>query len=263
MINLEKCKQEFLKYTETYDLENEGIKRKQLHSLRVMEDSQKIARALNLSEEEIEIASLIGLLHDIGRFEQYNRNNTHLNEMLLDHTKIGIEVLLKDDYIKKYIDDEHYIPIIFKAIKNHNKYKIEEGLNEEELLFAKIIRDADKIDILYEGENIYWNTIREKETVENSKISIKIEQQFKNELPVKKWGNERNDTVDGLLILLSYIYDINFRETLEIVDKENYANKIFDRFEFKDEKTKEQIENLKKILLKFIRLSLRKSKKDD
>ena len=263
MINLEKCKQQFLKYTETYDLQNEGIKRKQEHSLRVMEESRKIAEALNLDEEKVEIAELIGLLHDIGRFEQYNRGNNHLNEMLLNHAELGIEVLLKDDYIKKYIDDEHYIPIIFKAIKNHNRYKIEKGLNEEELLFAKIVRDADKLDILYEGENIYWNTKREKENVENSKISIKIEQQFKNELPVKKWGNERNDTVDGLLILLSYIYDVNFKETLEIVSKEDYANKIFNRFEFKDEKTKEQIENLKKILLKFIRLSLRKSKKDD
>ena len=61
-----------------------------------------------------------------------------------------------------------------------------------------------------------------------------------------------------LLILLSYIYDINFRETLEIIDKENYVNKILNRFDFKDEKTKEQIEELKKILLKFIKTSLRK-----
>ena len=117
---------------------------------------------------------------------------------------------------------------------------------------------ARTIDILYEGENIYWNTQREKENVENSKISIKIEQQFKVERQVKKLGNERNDTVDGLLILLSYIYDINFKETLEIVQKEDYANKILDRFDFKDVETKEKIGNLRRILLKFIRLSLRK-----
>lgn len=171
---------------------------------------------------------------------------------------MGVEVLLKDDYIKKYIDDEHYIGVILKAIKNHNKFKIEDDLNEEELLFAKIIRDADKLDILYEGLEIYWNTKREKESVENSKISVKIEQQFKAERPVKKLGNERNDTVDGLLILLSYIYDINFKETLEIVNQEDYVNKILSRFEFKNEETKKQIENLRKIILKHIRLRLRK-----
>ena len=258
MINLEKCKNEFLKYTEEFDFEKEGIKRKQLHSLRVMEESKKVAKALKLNKEEIELAELIGLLHDIGRFEQYNRENEQCNEMILDHANLGVEILVKDDYIKKYIDDKHYIPIILKAIKNHNKLEIEDDLNEEELLYAKIIRDADKLDIFYEGVEIYWNTKKEKENIENSKISSKIEEQLKNEKQVKKLGNEKNDTVDSLLMLLSYIYDINFRETLEIIDKENYVNKILNRFDFKDEKTKEQIEELKEILLKFIKTSLRK-----
>ena len=256
MIDLEKCKKEFLKYTEKFDFEKEGIKRKQLHSLRVMEECKKVAKALKLNKEEIELAELIGLLHDIGRFEQYNRENEQCNEMLLDHANLGVEILVKDDYIKKYIDDKYYIPIILKAIKNHNKLKIEDDLNEEELLYAKIIRDADKLDIFYEGVEIYWNTKKEKENIENSKISSKIEEQLKNEKQVKKLGNERNDTVDSLLMLLSYIYDINFRETLEIIDKENYVNKILNRFDFKDEKTKEQIEELKEILLKFIKTSL-------
>lgn len=258
MIDIKRCKEEFLEYTKQYDLENDVIKRKQLHCLRVMENSKKVAELIGLEEEKRRLAEIIGLLHDIGRFEQYNRGNTYLNEMLLDHANLGIEVLLRDDYIKKYVDEERYIPIIITAIRNHNKFKIEDGLNAEELLFAKIIRDADKLDILYEGVEIYWNTRREVESVENSKISIKIEQQFKNERQVKKIGNEKNDTVDGLLILLSYIYDINFKETLRIIDKEDYVNKILARFDFKDGKTKEQIEQLKKILLKFIRLSLRK-----
>ena len=259
MIDLKKCKEEFIKYTEQFDLENEGIKRKQEHSLRVMEESKKVAEALNLDEEKVEVAELIGLLHDIGRFEQYNRGNAYLNEMLLDHANLGVKVLVEDDYIKKYIDDKHYIEVILKAIINHNKYKIiEEGLSQEELLFAKIIRDADKLDILYEGEKIYWNTEREKENVENGKISVKIEQQFKAERQVKKLGNERNDTVDGLLILLSYIYDINFKETLEIIKKEDYVDKILNRFDFKDEKAKEKIENLRKILTRYIRLNIRK-----
>ena len=256
MINLEKCKNEFLKYTEKFNFEKEGIKRKQLHSLRVMGESKKVAKALKLNKEEIELAELIGLLHDIGRFEQYNRENEQCNEMLLDHANLGVEILVKDDYIKKYIDDKYYIPIILKAIKNHNKLKIEDDLNEEELLYAKIIRDADKLDIFYEGVEIYWNTKKEKENIENSKISSKIEEQLKNEKQVKKLGNERNDTVDSLLMLLSYIYDINFRKTLERIDKENYVNKILNRFDFKDEKTKEQIEELKEILLKFIKTSL-------
>ena len=55
MINIEKCKDEFLKYTERYDVSDEEIKRKQLHSLRVMQRSKIIAQSLKLSEEEIQV----------------------------------------------------------------------------------------------------------------------------------------------------------------------------------------------------------------
>ena len=42
---------------------------------------------------------------------------------------------------------EQYDCIIYKAINNHNKFEIERGLSERELLHCKIIRDADKLDI--------------------------------------------------------------------------------------------------------------------
>ena len=264
MIDIEKCKEEFLRYVrifeEEYEDEDEyiGIERKKLHSIRVMERSKDVAKALKLNEEQIELAELIGLLHDIGRFEQYTRNGTYLNEMLLDHAKLGADILFKEGLIRKFIEDEKYDKIIELAIINHNKYKISEGLNKEELLFSKIIRDADKLDILYEGVEIYWKSKKEKQNLENSKINVKIGQLLKVERPVKRCGNERNDTVDGLLILLSYIYDINFRETLVIINEKDYVNKIFSRFEFKEEETKKQIENIKEILLRYIKIRLRK-----
>ena len=106
MIDIEKAKKEFISYTEKFDLEKEEIKRKQEHSLRVMEASRKIANKLGLSEEQIWLASIIGLLHVIGRFEQYNRNITYLNEMLLDLSNLGTKVLLENDYINLKIADK-------------------------------------------------------------------------------------------------------------------------------------------------------------
>ncbi|MBO5141416.1 MAG: hypothetical protein J6C46_00165, partial [Clostridia bacterium] len=46
--------------------------------------------------------------------------------------------------ITKFIDTDKYNNVIKKAIENHNKKQIEEGLSDKELLHAKIIRDADK-----------------------------------------------------------------------------------------------------------------------
>ena len=78
-INIKNAIIEFLKYTEKYDLEDENIQRKKEHSLRVMNISETIARKLNLSEKEIQLSTLIGLLHDIARFEQYKQYKLRQN----------------------------------------------------------------------------------------------------------------------------------------------------------------------------------------
>ena len=170
IVNLEKAKTEFLKYTENYDLTNENIRRKQGHSIRVMNISKQIAVELNLSDDQIQIAALIGLLHDIARFEQYTQYQTYNDNRSFDHGDYGVEILNKD--MRKYIKTDKYDKLIKMAIKNHNKFEIEEGLNEEESLFAKIIRDADKIDILYEAVSMFWNG--EEKDINNTEISSKV-----------------------------------------------------------------------------------------
>ena len=253
MIDLEKAENEFLKYIRKFDLENDNLKRKQLHSLRVMKVSNKIAKNLNLSDEEIQIATLIGLLHDIARFEQFTKYATFRDRDSIDHGDLAVEILKKDDYIKNYVDNETYIDIIYLAIKNHNKFKIENGCNPKQEMFCKIIRDSDKIDILYEGVYIFWNKKEEKENVENRKFSKYMEEEFIKQKQIKRLSNIKNDTIDGLFMLLSYVYDINFKETLQMIKKENYINKILSRFNFKDEIIKEQVNKFRDILNKYVK----------
>ena len=114
---------------------------------------------LNLDKENIELAKLIGLLHDIGRFEQIKQYNTFSDKDSIDHGKLGVEILFKQGKIRNFIKSAKYDEIIKKAILNHNRKEIEKGLNPKELLHSKIIRDADKIDILY------IMTFEEKRTV--------------------------------------------------------------------------------------------------
>lgn len=92
-IDLEHAKDEFLNYTKKYDLSNENIKRKQLHSLRVMQISENIARSLNLNEEGVTLAMLIGLLHDIARFEQYTQYQTFKDFISFDHGDYALKIL--------------------------------------------------------------------------------------------------------------------------------------------------------------------------
>ena len=250
MIDLEKAKQEFIKFTNEYDLENQGLRRKYGHSLRVMKNSKEIAKSLNLSNEEIEIATLIGLLHDIGRFEQVRLCSEMEDLRGIDHGDLGVEILEKDSYIRKYIKDDEWDNIILKAIKNHNKYKIEDGLTEQEVLFCKIIRDADKLDIFYEGAEIFWENEEEKSKINNSTLTPEILREFKENMLIDR--HYLVTPADGIVSFIGFIFDINFKYDFEVLKKEKYVDIILDKFNFVDEETNKQIESVRKIANSYI-----------
>lgn len=236
-MEIEKSIEEFIKYTQNFDLSNNRIKRKQEHSLRVMKISEEIAKRLNWKKEEIEIATLIGLLHDIGRFEQYQKFKTFHDSKSIDHGDLGVKILQKDNTIRKYIEDKKYDEIIFTAIEQHNKYKIKEGISKETEKYCKLIKDADKIDILYESVNMFWQG--EEEEIENGIITQKVFEEFMNE---KLINHEiKREKIDEVVGFLSYIFDISYKESLEILKEKNYFNDLIMKFNWKQEKTKEDM----------------------
>lgn len=246
-LDIEKIKKEFIKYTENYNLRDEMLKNKQHHSIRVMEINRDIAIRLKLTQEEIDIATLIGLLHDIARFEQYKRYGTFKDRESIDHGDYAIEILKTE--LRKYIETDQYDEIIKKAIKNHNKYEIEKGLTEKELVFAKMIRDADKIDIFYESVEIFWKG--KEQIVEKSKITPDVLEQFKNKSQLKR-GMGENTEINQIIFVIAFIFDINFDESFEIIRQKDYINKILNRYNMSDEQTKMQLEEIRKIANKYI-----------
>ena len=247
-INIKKAIMEFLKYTEKYDLEDENIQRKREHSLRVMNISQTIARKLNLSEEEIKLSTLIGLLHDIARFEQYKQYHSYKDSNSFDHGDYALKILNKD--MRKYIEQDDFDEIIGKAIKNHNKFLIETELNEKEELFAKIIRDADKIDILYESVELFWKG--KEEVVEKSIISQEVFEAIQYNKLIKRQKGKEYEKIDSVLLIIAFIFDINFNVSFEIIKNENYIDKILNRYNMRDEYTKKAIEEVRKIANNYI-----------
>lgn len=249
-MNFENVKSEFTKFVQQYDLDYQKMKRKLEHSYRVMENAGKIAKSLNLNEEEIEIAKMIGLLHDIGHFETIKIKDILKEDKKIDHGDFGVEILQKDNYIRNYITEDKYDNIIFQAIKNHNKFKIEEGLSEEELLFAKIIRDADKWDIFYEGAEMFWTKKEEVEEINNSKITDNVFNDFYNNSLINR--KEIETKADGIVSFIGFIFDINYKYDFEVLRNEDYINKILDKFTFYDEKTAEQMKKIRTIANSYI-----------
>ena len=218
----------FDEYTSNYDMSDSEIYYKYYHSYRVMDAMSLLATKLNLSVKDIELAKIIGLFHDIGRFEQDKRYNS-FNDIKMDHGNYGIEVLKENKILNKLNMEPSDHEVVYKAIKNHNKFAIEPNLNERELLFSKLIRDADKLDILYAlGNEDIKGILRQDE----EQISKSIEKSYFSEVPANT--KESNSHNDGIVITFCYIYDINFKETYQIIYENKYYQKIYNRLNRKD-----------------------------
>lgn len=255
MIDIKKAKISFKEFIEQYDdKEHVSFKLKVVHTYHVSENARKIAEKLNLNEEDIELAELIGLLHDIGRFEELKITN-ELNSVKFNHAMHGSKMLFEQGLIKNFIEDRQYDEIIKKAIENHSKLEIEKGLDERTLLHSKIIRDADKLDnyrVKKEEsiEAIFPTRVNKKEDMEESLLSNKVYDAVLSKKCVDI--HDRVTPLDFWVCILAFTFDLNFDVTYRIVKENDYINVLIDRFDYKDKETKERMENIREIINKFV-----------
>ncbi len=252
MININQAKEVFLEYVEKYDASNPKISRKIEHTLRTTDVARKIAEGLNLDKEDVELASLIGLLHDIGRFNQIKKFDTYNDSISLDHAGESNRILFEEGNIRKYIKDNKFDEIIKTAIWNHNKAKIEESVTEERtLLHSKIIRDADKTDIyeVFEREDKGWG-LYNYEKIGQYSISDEVYNEMKNcrQIDRRILTNE----LEWYISNLSYTFDYNFNPGLEIIKEKDYIRHMISKIENKTEENEKKINEIQEVLLNYI-----------
>ncbi len=249
MTDIKKAQENFINFTKNYDLTNKNIKMKQAHSIRVMNIMKKLAEGIGLDKEDTELAKLIGLLHDVGRFDQYKQYKTYKDYLSVDHADLGVDILFNQNQIKEYTEDEKDYEIIKKSIANHNKYELNTNeLSEREALFCKLIKDADKIDIMYEGVEIFW--LGRETELEKQKISDEVYESFLNKKLIK---NEiKKNELDKMVGMISFIYDFNFEQSYKYIKEKNFIEKTLNRFNFKNEETKNRFNKIQELAKKYI-----------
>lgn len=206
----------FNNYAKTYDLKEKWIMYKFHHTYRVVEYAKQIALSLSLTKEDVDIVVLASLLHDIARFKQYSEFKTFTDKLSFDHGDEAVKILKKDNFINKFITNEEDIDIVFKAIKNHNKFKVEE-MNERALLITNIIRDADKLDIMIELAN----------SIDDDKLELDdnlVDAVMTGNLSIRPI---EETSVTEILLYISFVYDINFKYSINLLkDKKIIENKF-------------------------------------
>ncbi len=228
MIDIKKAKKAFDEYVKDYNMSDKMIYLKYHHTYRVCEQSIKISKSLGLNEEDSNLSYLIALLHDIGRFEQEKRYGTFNDIKSMDHGAFGCKLLFEEGLIRKFIDDDKYDEIIRKAIYNHNKYSIDESLNERELMHAKIIRDIDKIDIIYNVVELGGIVLHD----DDSAIGDAVKISFNNNKPIKK--EDRVTKNDSVMIMFAFIFDLNYKYSYEYFLKNDFVNRMFSKLKNKE-----------------------------
>ena len=120
------------------------------HSFKVCEIAEEIAKSLKLSPEDVDLAWFMGLLHDIGRFEQLRRFGTFFDVKSIDHAELSADILFVDEYIQNFDVTglpEDWRSLTELSIRQHNKLNIPDNLTDRQRLFTNLLRDADKVDI--------------------------------------------------------------------------------------------------------------------
>ena len=227
----------FEDYLKQFDLNNFHIKRKHIHTYRVAENCLQIADELHLSEKDKELAYQIGILHDIGRFHQFEKTNSY-DDSLLDHADYGVKLLFQDGLITSFpIAKENY-RIIEMAVKYHNKFTIASDLDTRTKFFCQLIRDADKIDILElscEGiMKFYMDGV----------VKPNILAQVQSRSQVRINGPRTN--TDNVFIQIGFFYDIYFKPTVDILFERKIIDRLKDRV--KDEVACQELDRAQRYL---------------
>lgn len=256
MIDITKAKEAFKEFLERYKTDEDvlGFELKIVHTYHVADNARLIAEKLKLGEEDTKLAELIALLHDVGRFEEI----TYLKQFdnaTFNHAEHGVKMLFEQGLIREFIKDDSYDEIIKVAIANHNRLAIEDGLDERTLLHSKIIRDADKLDNFRvkkeeKIEAIFPGRVKDKEHIESSTVSDKVYETVLRKECVNIY--DRKTALDCWVCVLAFVYDLNFKETFEIIKENNYIDVLIDRFTYVKAKTKERMETIRGVIKEYI-----------
>jgi hypothetical protein len=177
---------------------------------------------------DILVAKLIGLFHDVGRFRQLIEYNTFNDSVSTDHAQLSVDVIDANGLLSE-LDDINLVQAK-TAIFQHNKLELPK-LEDKELLLSKILRDADKLDILkvisdyYENKQLEPNHTLTWELPVGEKASEKVVKYIEQgKLVPKKFVNNQRDIK---ILQLSWVFDLNFKSSFKILLEKRYMEKIY------------------------------------
>ena len=251
--HFETLKSRFNEYVNSFR-DNDGnlhpmMQLKYEHSQRVANEAREVAAALNWKEPELLMAEIIGLLHDVGRFSQFQDFQTYCDSKSVNHGCRGFEVLAKSDWLTRLSQEENHV--ILESVRLHNCHRLPTTITKDLRLFVNLVRDADKLDIFF-----VLNNAIEKDTLKNNpEIIWDLPQNIPpspviiEDLRYHRQASYENvkSQADFCLLQLCWIYDLNYAPTIKKVSERKIVDRIVQTLPASDV-PKDAIQSLKQFL---------------
>ncbi len=201
---------------------------KKAHTARVVENMVFLGEKLALSPERMRVAKVAALLHDIGRFRQFETYGTFLDSASKNHGTLGVGVIREQRLLASWPKPEKRQ--ILRSVALHNSFHLPRGMDTDTLFLTRLLRDADKLDIFhvviqkYLGVNPSENGYLTYNLVDDGLISKSlVDRILKKELI----DNQQVRSVNDLkLFQISWLFDLNFKPAVRQVKDLDYISLI-------------------------------------
>ncbi|KIX11117.1 HD family phosphohydrolase [Dethiosulfatarculus sandiegensis] len=175
------------------------------------------------------MCELAALYHDLGRFPQYSRYKTMSDAISVNHALLSFKTLRKTKRLKGLSPKNRRL--VLRAVFMHNRPELPQGLPPDLDYLARVLRDADKLDImpvvigmLKKAENNhgipYLNLPSDPQKYSPHVIEL-LRQRKRPHISQAHWSN------DYVLFICGWIYDMNFQATWRLVAKRGFLGVLF------------------------------------
>lgn len=253
MIDFNEYKAYFNAYAARYDEADGRVALKIVHTDSVVSVMETLCRLRRLPPHTAGLALLCALFHDIGRFEQLKQYDTFLDHKSVDHAALSCKVLRENHVLDRLPEADR--EAVLTAIENHNKLEIDpavtaaaSGSDEarggkeaapggsagEVLELCRLIRDADKCDIfrVFATDDMTDVVGASEEEISQETITPEVMEALRKHASVDR--RARKTHLDQWISFLCFVFDLNYRESIQIVKEQGYYKKPFARTDFKD-----------------------------
>lgn len=210
---------------------------KKEHTLRVASNARQLGEELELPADTLKAAVLAAVYHDIGRFHQIAEFSTLDDTTSTDHAELSVQIIKEKNFLGT--ETAEIQEVVLSAVLYHNKFELPRTLKDVSLEVAKLLRDADKLDILrvltdyYTAKNQPANHMLTWDLPKNPKVSPGVEKEIMaGKLVTRK---EVASETDVKIMQLSWIYDINFKTSVELILRNRYLDKIYNSLSKNDQ----------------------------